>query len=124
MSRSTLAARIGVRTGLLRAWETGVYAPGTNALLGWAAGLNCVIAVQPLAGLPVLGVGPVQALTELRRRRGLSQGQVAHTAGFRQPQLSQWEKGRHTPGLRMLADWAAALGCRLVVAPLLVGVAA
>ncbi|BAL87349.1 putative DNA-binding protein [Actinoplanes missouriensis 431] len=124
IDRRVLAGRIGVRTQLLLQWEAGVYAPGMDSLLGWAGGLRSVVAVHPHSGLPILDVDPVGALTAVRQRRRLSQAEVAEAAGFTQPQLSLWERRRHQPGLRALADWAAAVGCDLVLVPALVGVAA
>ncbi|MGX6605612.1 helix-turn-helix domain-containing protein [Micromonosporaceae bacterium Da 78-11] len=125
VSRSVVAARVGVRTQHLRAWETGLYVPSTEGLVAWAAALGCALVVQPRSGLPMLGLTPVGALKQVRIRRGLSQADVAEDAGFTQSQLSQWERGGHSPGSRALGDWADTLGCDLTLAPaaVLAGVA-
>ncbi len=124
ISRSTVAARAGVQWALLRRWEIGEHVPVLSNLMLWAAALDCAVVVQPRVGLPRLGANPVVALAEIRRRRGLSQFGFAADAGLTQSQVSQWEGGRVSPGLRALAGWADALGCELVLVPAVLAAAA
>ena len=50
-------------------------------------------------------------LRELRRIRGMSQGDLARAMGISQKQLSFWETGRATPQKRFLPRLADALAC-------------
>lgn len=124
INRSRVAVRAGVQRALVRRWELGEYAPMLTNLMSWAAALGCAITVHPHGGVPKLGIHPVTALAEVRRRRGLSQFAFAAQAGLTQSQVSQWESGRVSPILPTLAGWAAALDCDLVLAPNLLTVAA
>jgi transcriptional regulator with XRE-family HTH domain len=116
LDRADIAAQAGVRAQHLKYWETGHYVPTAAGVKAWAAALGCALAVQPRAGIPLLG-DPVEALASLRRRRGMTQLSVAGHAGFTQSQLSQWERGSHVPGLWTLSDWADLLGCDLTLVP-------
>ena len=65
---------------------------------------------------PTRHVDPViQALIDRRHALDLSQFQVAERMGRDAGQISGYERGANTPGLRVLADWAAALGVELTV---------
>ena len=58
-----------------------------------------------------------EKIREARRKRGLTQAQAAAMAETAQETWSNWERGRASPTLRMLARVAAALGvaaCDLV----------
>ena len=124
INRSQVAVRAGVNRAVVRRWEIGEHTPQLNNLMSWASALGCVVAVQPYQSAPRLGVEPVVALAELRRRRGLTQLAFAEQAGFTQSQVSQWECGRVSPSLHALSVWVAALDCDLVLAPALLAVAA
>lgn len=52
-------------------------------------------------------------LRELRAKRGLSQSQLAERARSNTPFISNLERGRTTPSLRMLIRLAGALDCRV-----------
>lgn len=123
ISRSVLAGRAGVRVSLLRRWEAGECTPVLSSVLPWAAALGCLVVVQPRGGLPEFG-DPVVALARVRRRRGITQSDLANETRFTQSQISQWESGRVSPVLWGLAVWADALGCDLVVVPAVLAVAA
>lgn len=60
---------------------------------------------------------PIQVTTPgiaaLRRRKKLSQGELAALAGVSQATISRIEKGTHKPDLRLLAKIARALGAEL-----------
>lgn len=52
------------------------------------------------------------ALIGIRRRRGLTQRQVASRIGMSQVSISYYEKGETAPSDKVLAAWRAALGLR------------
>jgi transcriptional regulator with XRE-family HTH domain len=51
-------------------------------------------------------------LRDLRRRRGLTQEELAERAGVEQPQVSAWEGGRRTPTLENVGKLAVGFGMR------------
>lgn len=51
-------------------------------------------------------------LRDLRRRRGLTQEELAERAGVEQPQISAWEGGRRTPTLENVKKLAHGFGMR------------
>lgn len=53
--------------------------------------------------------GPMQQLKELRKRRKLSQAQLAEAVGCNQATIAKIERGEANPTLRMIEDIAAAL---------------
>jgi len=59
----------------------------------------------------------INALTDARRRRDLTQNEVARRAGMSQPAIAALEAGRGNPTLDTLERWAAALEVELVAAP-------
>jgi transcriptional regulator with XRE-family HTH domain len=119
IDRAAVAARLSVRTQHVKMWELGLYEPGWVKLSAWAAVLGCTVVVRPRAGIPVFG-DPIEVLCAVRKRRGLSQAELAALAGFTQSQLSQWERRVHAPGLDAVTAWADGLGCELQLAPVAV----
>lgn len=55
-------------------------------------------------------MGYLVDLKELRKRRGLSQAQLAERVGVEQPTVQRWEKGTRLPDLEKLEGLAKALG--------------
>ena len=53
-----------------------------------------------------------EKIREARRKRGLTQVELADAAGLRQSAVSMIERGRIEPSLATLHSLAAALGCR------------
>lgn len=58
-------------------------------------------------------VEPGELLREARRRKGLSQAELAARAGTSQPVISAYENGRRDPTTRTLRRLVAAAGGRL-----------
>lgn len=56
-------------------------------------------------------------LAIIRRRRWLSQRDLARSLKVKQPQVARLENGRHDPRLSSLSSQARALHCRLLVVP-------
>ncbi|MCY3576866.1 MAG: helix-turn-helix transcriptional regulator [bacterium] len=56
---------------------------------------------------------PAELLREARRRKGLSQAELATRAGTSQPVISAYEHGRRDPTTRTLRRLVAAAGGRL-----------
>ena len=56
---------------------------------------------------------PAELLREARRRKGLSQAELATLAGTSQPVISAYENGRRDPTFRTLRRLVAAAGGRL-----------
>ena len=50
-------------------------------------------------------------LAQLRREKGMTQGELAAQIGCYAKDVSRWETGARTPGAESLAKLAAALGC-------------
>jgi transcriptional regulator with XRE-family HTH domain len=57
--------------------------------------------------------GIVDVLRRERVRRGLSQVELAETAGYARETLAFWETSRRMPSLPALEDWAGALGLKI-----------
>lgn len=55
-------------------------------------------------------MGYLDQLQALRKKRGLSQGQLAEMVGVEQPTIQRWEAGKRSPDLENLTDLAKALG--------------
>lgn len=55
-------------------------------------------------------MGYLDRLTELRKRKGLTQGDLAERIGVEQPTIQRWEKGKREPNFEQLFQLAAALG--------------
>lgn len=53
-------------------------------------------------------------LIRLRRRRGLTQLDVAEALGVTQQAVSEWERGRKRPEINSLPILAEVLGCELI----------
>ena len=60
-------------------------------------------------------MGPGELLQTVRRRRGLTQGELARRAGTSQPVISAYEHGRRDPTLGTLRRMIEAAGEQLVV---------
>jgi transcriptional regulator with XRE-family HTH domain len=58
----------------------------------------------------------VADMRNARLAAGLSQASVARAIGCAHSRISDWERARASPGLRMLARWAAAVGLELRLA--------
>jgi uncharacterized protein len=58
---------------------------------------------------------PAALVRAVRRRRGLSQAELAHRAGTSQPVVSDYERGRRDPTYGTLRKLVAAAGERLVL---------
>lgn len=58
-------------------------------------------------GIPM---GYLDQLAELRKRKGLTQAQVAERVGVEQPTYQRWEKGKREPSFSQLFELAQALG--------------
>jgi transcriptional regulator with XRE-family HTH domain len=54
-------------------------------------------------------MGYLDRLAELRKRKGLTQGQLAEIVGVEQPTIQRWEKGKREPSFNQLFSIAAAL---------------
>lgn len=55
-------------------------------------------------------MGYLDALKDLRKKRGLSQGKLAELVGVEQPTIQRWESGKRLPDLDGLHNLARALG--------------
>lgn len=53
-----------------------------------------------------------QRLAELRKQRGLTQGELAERMSVEQPTVQRWESGKREPSISTLQDIARALGVR------------
>lgn len=53
-----------------------------------------------------------QRLAELRKQRGLTQGELAERMNVEQPTVQRWEAGKREPSISTLQDIARALGVR------------
>lgn len=51
-------------------------------------------------------MGYLERLSELRKRKGLTQAQLAERMGVEQPTIGRWETGKREPDLRQLLDLA------------------
>jgi uncharacterized protein len=60
-------------------------------------------------------VSAAKLIRDVRRRRGLTQAQLARRAGTTQPVISAYEHGRRDPGYEMLRKLVEAAGERLRV---------
>lgn len=61
---------------------------------------------------------PKDFIEELRRARvnqGIAQFDLAEASGYDRGTIAKYETGRGTPSLRMLCNWAEALGHDLVL---------
>lgn len=52
-------------------------------------------------------------LAQIRMDRGLTQGQLADMVGCKQKDVSRWENGDRTPGVKSLRALAKALDCTM-----------
>lgn len=59
-----------------------------------------------------LSVAVGQAFARIRREHGMTQSQVAESAGLQQAFISRFENGRTNPTLKTMSDIAAVFGCR------------
>jgi transcriptional regulator with XRE-family HTH domain len=57
----------------------------------------------------------VQQLRRERRLLELSQDVIAAKTGYDRAQVSQYERGIHSPKIEMISDWANALGFELAL---------
>jgi transcriptional regulator with XRE-family HTH domain len=57
----------------------------------------------------------IRHLEALRRKRGLSQADLARKMGIHPTRLSRLETGTQEPGVATLAAWCDALGARLEI---------
>lgn len=55
-------------------------------------------------------MGYLDKLAEIRKRRGLTQSQLAERMGVEQPTVQRWEKGKREPDLGQLQTLAGVLG--------------
>ena len=55
-------------------------------------------------------VGLGQKIADARRRRGLTQGDLAETVGVTAQAVSKWERGNSCPDIAILDEVAEALG--------------
>lgn len=55
-------------------------------------------------------MGYLDNLSEIRKRRGLTQAQLAERMGVEQPTVQRWEKGKREPDLGQLQTLAGVLG--------------
>lgn len=55
-------------------------------------------------------MGYLDHLAEIRKRKGLTQAQVAERVGVEQPTYQRWEKGKREPSFSQLFELAAVLG--------------
>lgn len=59
----------------------------------------------------------IQELFEARKCNGMLQSELGKIAGYNQTTFSRAETGQRAPNLRLMCDWAEALGYELVVRP-------
>lgn len=57
----------------------------------------------------------IQALIEARLQAGLSQADIAELMGTKAPAVCRIESTEHSPTIRTLRKYAAAVGCRLEI---------
>jgi ribosome-binding protein aMBF1 (putative translation factor) len=55
------------------------------------------------------------AVVDYRAKHGLTQTQLAHRLGVRQPHVARLETGEHTPSIEMLQRLSRVLGLRFIV---------
>lgn len=58
----------------------------------------------------IMPMGYLDKLSEIRKRRGLTQSQLAERMGVEQPTVQRWEKGKREPDLGQLQTLAGVLG--------------
>lgn len=58
----------------------------------------------------IMPMGYLDKLSEIRKRRGLTQSQLAERMGVEQPTVQRWEKGKREPDLGQLQALAGVLG--------------
>lgn len=58
----------------------------------------------------IMPMGYLDKLSEIRKRRGLTQSQLAERLGVEQPTVQRWEKGKREPDLGQLQALAGVLG--------------
>lgn len=63
-----------------------------------------------------LSVAVGQTFAHIRREKGMTQSQVAESAGLQQAFISRFENGRTNPTLKTMSDIAAVFGCRPKIA--------
>lgn len=54
-------------------------------------------------------MGYLERLAEIRKKKGLTQGQLAERVGVEQPTIQRWEKGKREPSFDQLFQLASAL---------------
>lgn len=52
-------------------------------------------------------------LAELRKKHGMTQGELASLAGVQQNTISQWECGKRNPSVPALMNLSRILGCSI-----------
>jgi transcriptional regulator with XRE-family HTH domain len=127
-ARGQIADALGVGTATLRSWEAQRRIPTLVNLIrfGRELGLRLVVLGPGERTYPDrITVQPdelwehweirklVAALRTQRLSSALSQDAVALAVGVSKASIAQFESGRMHPRPRVLAAWAAALGCRV-----------
>lgn len=54
-------------------------------------------------------------LREERKKRGVRLIDLAESVGYHRTAIGNWERGKHAPTIRELADWCQALGVGLKI---------
>jgi transcriptional regulator with XRE-family HTH domain len=110
LTRSQLAAAVGVSQHAVVAWELGNRAPGSQQLPRLAAALGVETSTLA-AALPPRGVaGSLGQLIVTRRRElGLRSADVARLAGTTEATVSRWVNGHSRPGAENLRQLARIL---------------
>jgi transcriptional regulator with XRE-family HTH domain len=84
---------------------------GHTTTVCWFNPKNTSLAVPPLElTRNLMPVGYQEQLKTLRKKRGLSQAQLAELVGVEQPTIQRWESGSRMPDLDNLQMLARALG--------------
>jgi len=99
LTQADLAKRLGVSTSTVTAWERGKATPGRQARKALKDLMRAPAAATrqaPPSTPPASELTPAQ-ISELRKKAGLSQAQLAARLGVSPNTVSNWETGNTTP---------------------------
>lgn len=118
ITKTQLAAELGVTRDTVRRWESGKITPAANTMLRWRQALGDSVEVQQV--LPPAGDAESfdhpdwtkmrHTLIRMRAAASMLQADVAAEIGITANTLSAWENGHRVPSLRHLVAWAAVFG--------------
>ena len=120
ISQSELAERLGVHIQTVSKWERGIMLPDVGQFGDIAKALDLpleTLLMQPLGEKSYTGEFSVSALSEkiieLRRKKGLSQSDVAEAVDCSPDAVSRWERGVTCPYIDNIIALADVFGVPL-----------